>query len=347
MKYKVCIIGHFGFRKQMFDGQTVKTKIIADELENNFGKNKVLKVDTAGGVKRALDILVSCIRFFQESDNIIMLPAHNGLLILTPMLYFFNLIFRKRLHYIVIGGWLPDYLKQHQLVKRLLKKFYRIYVETPIMKKNLLGQRFSNIEILYNCKRLKIMDERSINHEYKEPYKLCTFSRVMKEKGIEDAIDSVIKVNENMRRVVCCLDIYGQIDEEYRERFEMLKDKFPKYIKYKGVVDFNTTTETLKEYYALLFPTHFKTEGIPGTIIDALAAGIPTVAHSWDSADLMVEQKETGIIYPCEEASDLQEAILWILGCNKDIIKYKKAALEKANSFIPENALNGLINNLK
>lgn len=53
-----------------------------------------------------------------------------------------------------------------------------------------------------------------------------------------------------------------------------MKKKFPPYIKYCGTVSFDKTTEVLKEYFALVFPTRFYTEGIPGTIIDAFASGL-------------------------------------------------------------------------
>ena len=30
---KACVLGHFGFGKELLNGQTVKTKMVADELE--------------------------------------------------------------------------------------------------------------------------------------------------------------------------------------------------------------------------------------------------------------------------------------------------------------------------
>ena len=46
---KVCVIGHFGFNKNLLNGQTVKTKIIAKELSSSLGEDQVLKIDTHGG----------------------------------------------------------------------------------------------------------------------------------------------------------------------------------------------------------------------------------------------------------------------------------------------------------
>ena len=49
--YKICIIGHFGFGEELLNGQTIKTKIITNELEKQIGKNNIKKIDTRGGIK--------------------------------------------------------------------------------------------------------------------------------------------------------------------------------------------------------------------------------------------------------------------------------------------------------
>lgn len=46
----------------------------------------------------------------------------------------------------------------------------------------------------------------------------------MKEKGIEDAIDAVKTVNSRLGRTVYTLDIFGQVDKDYEERFSELKN---------------------------------------------------------------------------------------------------------------------------
>lgn len=100
----------------------------------------------------------------------------------------------------------------------------------------------------------------------------------MKEKGIEDAINAVKTVNKEAGRIVYTLDIYGQVDSRQTQWFENLKNTFPDYIKYRGLIDYDKSVDVLKNYCVLLFPTHFYTEGIPGTILDAYAAGIPVIS---------------------------------------------------------------------
>ena len=218
-KKKVCIIGHFAFGKNLLNGQTVKNKIITKELEKQFGKKEVWKIDTHGGKKTMIKQLFQAGIAMGECKNVVMLPAHNGVRFFAPLLCFWKKIFHTKIHYIVIGGWLPEFLKDKRNLQKSLKQFDYIYVETNTMKKRLEKLGFKNILILPNCKELKILKEDELVYSDSEPYKLCTFSRVMKEKGIEDAINVVKKINESNNRIVYTLDIYGQIDDNYKINF--------------------------------------------------------------------------------------------------------------------------------
>ena len=124
------------------------------------------------------------------------LPAQRGLRIIAPLLVFFNKFFHRRLFYCVIGGWLPIVLKNQKGLTNSLHKFDGIFVETQSMKKKLSEYGFTNIDIMPNCKKLPILNKNQLIYPKGVPYKLCTFSRVMKEKGVEDAVNAVILANK-------------------------------------------------------------------------------------------------------------------------------------------------------
>ena len=191
---KVTIIGHFAFGLEYLDGQTVKTKIIANELCHRYGNDQIEKIDTHGGIKILLKAPFQIFHALKNSKNVIILPAHNGLRINAPLLSFMRNLFKdRRIHYVVIGGWLPEFLKNRKYLTKSLKSFDGIYVETKTMKKALNEQGFTNIFIMPNCKDLNILKESQLVYHNSEPYKLCTFSRVMKEKGIEDAVEAAVE----------------------------------------------------------------------------------------------------------------------------------------------------------
>ena len=183
-----------------------------------------------------------------------------------------------------------------------------------------------------------IIKEGELKFEYNKPYKLCTFSRVIYEKGIEDAIQVVRKINEEYNKIIYELDIYGPIDEEYKDRFTTIVNNAPEYIQYKGCIDSEKSVNTLKNYYLLLFPTKFKTEGIPGTIIDALSAGVPIIASRWDNVEEIISHEKNGLIYDFNDLLDFKINLEKMIN-TKSIKNMKKECLIEAKKFQKENVI--------
>ena len=75
------------------------------------------------------------------------------------------------------------------------------------MKSALEARGFENVFVMPNCKKLTVLSENELVYPQGVPYKLCTFSRVMREKGIEDAVKTVTAVNQSFGRTVFSLDI--------------------------------------------------------------------------------------------------------------------------------------------
>lgn len=340
---KVGISGHFGVGLNMLNGQTIKTKAVANELKRQMGEDQVMIVDTHGGVKAIPRMLLQSWKLIQSCENIVMLPAYKGLLIFTPVYSFFNLFFHRKLQYVVIGGWLASFIDKHRWLSGMLKRFDGIFVETTTMKGALEKRGFHNVVIMPNFKELPVLKPEELNYELGRPYKLCIFSRVMREKGIEDAAEMIQHINQKAGDVIFTLDIYGQIDVGYEKEFAALQKRFPDYIEYKGMVPFDKSVETLKDYFALLFPTRFFTEGIPGTIIDAYAAGIPVIASQWESVSDVIVENETGISYSFLKNEALEHILLHIANHPEVILGMKKNCLVKAQDFVPSAAIKKLI----
>ena len=341
---KVTIIGHFAYGLKYLDGQTIKTKIVSKELKRRLGAQQVREIDTHGGINTLFKAPFHIFLALRDSKNVIILPAHNGLRIYAPLLALATKIFRNRkLHYVVIGGWLPEFLKQYIFTRKSLHAFQAIYVETNTMKRALEKEGYSNVCVMPNCKDLEILSEKDLDYHVSEPYKLCTFSRVMKEKGIEDAINVVRNINEKAGKNVYELDIYGPVDPKQIEWFEVLKKNFPAYVHYKGMVSGDKSVDALKNYFLLLFPTRFYTEGIPGTIIDAYAAGVPVLSSKWESFNDIVKEGVTGYGFTFKALEEFEELLYKIVQNPQVVISLKKACLSLANEYVPGKALDELI----
>lgn len=339
---KACVIGHFGFGYELLNGQTIKTKIVTCELEKRM-PGQVMKIDTHGGIKSLLKAPFHVLSALRNSRNVIIFPAYNGLRVYAPLLALFRPLFPgRKLHYSVIGGWLASMLTSRKLLSRCLKAFDGIYVETGTMKKELEEMGFRNIVIMPNCKELPVLSPEELVLQRGEPYKLCTFSRVMKEKGIEDAVNAVQAVNEKLGRTVYSLDIYGQVEDGQTEWFEELKSRFPEYVRYGGLVPFDKSVEVLKDYFALLFPTRFLTEGIPGTVIDAYAAGVPVISAKWQSFGDIIDDGVTGIGYTFACIEELISLLENVSSFTQSVDSMRRNCIEKAEEFLPGKALTPL-----
>ena len=340
MSAKVSVLGHFGAEETLLNGQTVKTKIITEELQRRFGREQVLRIDTHGGWKTLVKAPFQIISALKNSRNILIFPAQNGLRIYAPLLSFFRHFFKgRKLHYVVIGGWLPQFLTKRKGLAKALKNFDGIYVETDTMKSALEARGFENVFVMPNCKKLTMLSENELVYPQGVPYKLCTFSRVMREKGIETAINVIKKVNDQLGYLAYSLDIYGQVDITQTEWFENLKKHFPEGVRYCGCVDADKSVEILQSYFALLFPTHFYTEGIPGTIIDAYAAGIPVISAKWESYSDVVDEGVTGIGYEFDNENEFENVLLGIAHDPQMLLDMKANCTKKAKDYMPETAI--------
>ena len=340
---KVAVIGHFGFGHDLANGQTIKTKIVAEEI-HRFCNEKPVCVDAHGGIKAIIPVAFGAINSLRKCDNVIMMLTENGLKVCIPILAVFNKIFRRRLHYVVVGGWLPDFLKKHPGLVRELKSFYLIYVETYNMKSSLEQIGIKNVVVMPNCKNIKILDRPE---KCSRPYKLCTFSRVMREKGIEDAVLAVKKANQKLGESFYRLDIYGQIDSKQEEWFEELKKTFPEYIKYGGTIQYDRSTDILKDYFLLLFPTYYVGEGFAGTAIDAFSAGVPVLASNWKYNSEVINEGINGGLFEAHNIEQMADRLVNIAQNTDKWEKMRENCLQDAEKYRPDKVLKKLFENLK
>lgn len=336
------ICGHFGDGSHT-DGQTVKTRILYEKLCEFCGEDNIAYADTNSWKKRIPQFLSSTIKLFKNSKNIIIMPAFRGIRVFVPLYSFLNKFGKKKLHYIVIGGWLPKLLDEHPSMIKKLKKFDGIYVESNNMIEKLEAKGFNNVYYMPNFKNLEILDE-PVEIQDKEPYKLCTFSRLVPLKGIDIAAHAVDYVNEQKGRPVFKLDVYGAIHPQFTDWWSELEKSFSDAVSYAGVVPYDKTTGVLKDYYALLFPTLYKTEGMPGTILDAYSAGLPVIASEWQNSHDMIDDGKSGLLLDMDNVEEALKKTLLRLADNPGELKpMRQASLNKAARFLSDNVVKDFI----
>ena len=268
------------------------------------------------------------------ANRIVVLLSGNGMKVYFPLLSFLSKKCHKKIFHDVIGGNIDKYVRNIHQFGNYLNSFEVNWVETENLRRELETVGVYNCEVIPNFKRLRIIEDFEEN--YAEPFKFCTFSRVMKEKGIEDAIQTIQEINKSAGRMICSLDIYGRIDTEYQKKFKKIMNNTTDSVNYRGEVPYDKSVEVLKNYYSLLFPTYWMGEGFPGTIVDAFSAALPVIATDWNCNGEIIKNNVNGILYPNAEIKTLKDAILKIISEHNTICYMKNECVKCAKIYQPE-----------
>ena len=164
--------------------------------------------------------------------------------------------------------------------------------------------------------------------------------------GLVGAADAVIQLNEEFGASMFVLDIYGRVEDGQAKWFNSLLAQAPDYINYCGMVQSNQSTEVLKDAFALLFPTFYEGEGFAGTLIDAMAAGVPVIASDWRYNSEIVENGVTGYLFNTHDVDKMKELLLL---AKKNTDEWKQMRLNcicKAKQFLTSSVINVLIERL-
>ena len=117
---KCLIVGKFAIGRNILDGQTIKCETIYDELLKKYGQNNVVRIDTYEWKSKPIRIFIDCLVGVIKCENVIIMPAHNGIKIFAPMFSFYKKMFNRKIHYIVIGSWLFQKVQSSKKLKKSL-----------------------------------------------------------------------------------------------------------------------------------------------------------------------------------------------------------------------------------
>ena len=128
------------------------------------------------------------------------------------------------------------------------------------------------------------------------------------------------------------------VNSKDKDYFEKQIEKY-KFVTYKGVAQQSDIPQALEKYDAMLFPTHYPTEGIPGSVIDAYISGIPVIASDWTYARELIEDGKTGIIIPFEDNQEIFNSVCEeLLNDTEKLNRLKYYARLRAVEYHADNA---------
>lgn len=324
-----------------FGGETIKNDYILEYL--NEKKIKVKVLDFEKYKKNKILIFIKCLFSIISpfSDKILISKASKSAYKYLKLCYYFN-IFNKEIYYLVIGGTFDKYLKSEFKIK-YYKKIKKIYVESQKMRKNLEEMGLFQTEYLPNFKRF-VPKDRS-EKEISLPLKAVFFSRITYEKGTDMIFEMLKEINKD--NININVDFYGPIDEIYKSDFYLKISEFSE-VEYKGILDGRDFKifDILSEYDFMLFPTFWKGEGFPGTIIDSLISSLPIVASDWNYNSEIINS-DIGYIFESKNQKAFNNTIKKILKNPEELLKKRKFSYLESKKYCLNNVLREVLKILK
>ena len=344
---KITIIGLFCRDTEVSNGQSVKTRIVTQEIEKALGAESVARVDTFGWKRNPVKLFADCLYAVRNSSNVMFLTDEGGIRVFPWLLRWANAGNRCKLHYYVVGGWLSGYLDRSPRAVSDLQKLDAIYVEVPAMLRELEERGFVNGVLVNKFRGMTPVSPEELDMAPEAPYRLCYFSRVMKEKSIEECMEAVKLANRQAGFEKYTLDIFGSVNEPYRDTFANLQKQFPPYIRYGGIVDFQDSTRVLKTYFAMLFPTYYASEGYPNAVVDAFAAGLPVIATRWNYNADIIRHREDGILVDTGSVTQIVDAVEELAANSRLYETMRRNCVARCREYLPQNAVAKVISQLK
>lgn len=174
-------------------------------------------------------------------------------------------------------------------------------------------------------------DIRPLTKDYEKikSLKCIYFSRICEQKGLMDAIHAVELANKELGFDAFTLDIAGAPTTDEALLFEkgvkeyiQGKDNIFKYYGKSFYVAGLETYLRLQQYDLHLFPSHFKQECVPGSIVDMFIAGIPTVSSSFPNVSNLLSEKDS-FIFKQNSLDDFVKTLVSIYKSKNSLNDYR------------------------
>lgn len=330
----ILIIGYFGYKNNQIDGQTIKTRQVYELIKERMPDYEVRFIDTQELQSSKFKTLFRLVYLSIKADYVVYLPGQNNLSNFFPILYRLSKLFRFKIIYPVVGGWLSDYLTNKPKLSRSLKNISAILVESETLESQLkLNYGFSNVKQLTNF-RITDFTPSIKNHE---EVKFVFMARVCPEKGCDYILNFARCFNSVPNRGRCSITFYGPITPEYKISFFNQIEQVPN-VRYGGVVEPQNVYNTLNEYDCMLLPTYYEGEGFPGSIVDSFIAGIPVVTTNWKALGSFIIEGETGFIVSVHDQESLNNCLESIINNSTILTHMKKQCIKEAKRYSAETA---------
>ena len=313
-KKKILFIASLPTKKFNFDGERNKSRDILNALKQtdkyrfsviDLSKNKIFQM-----------IKLVILHLFKKYNYIFVSKCIVGG---SLALHIINKINKheKKYFYIVGNG---DYgLKDKHIYYEDIKICDHIIIESEEVKQSFINLFDLDKMHIFPClKPYYELDVVTKDYKPNQPLKLIYFSRINPDKGLGDLLEVVIKINSKFEKPILYLDVSGGVSnepgiKEFNEKVKKICESHS-YLNYLGMslrINGIESYKQLQNYDLHVFPSRFKQECAPGSILDMFLAGVPTLSAKFPSYSGLLSENDS-FLFEQNNLDDLETKLIYV-----------------------------------
>ena len=256
-----------------------------------------------------------------------------GVLKYAPFVLFSKFLGKEIIVHIHGNYVAKQYEKLDGLQKRIFRKILS-YSNKGIVLSKTLHNNLSpfiakeNVFVLPNFYN-KQLTEQPVEKAFSE-LKICYLSNLMNEKGVFFFLEALEELNA--KGISFKATIAGHIEQSQQE---ILLNKMSQIegIMYKGLVRGEEKSQMLQEANVFVLPTFYRMEGLPISIIEAMATGNVIITTNHGAIPDLITEGENGFLIKKKSADAIVEKLLFLVEnpskakeiSNNNILKAKRS----------------------
>ena len=213
------------------------------------------------------------------------------------------------------GGILPSELSKSSFLGKCFFYFFRMSDLIIVLNSVELSEYkkyfpLITIELIPNAiPFVEDLDDSSLV-EKRDFLSLIYIGRFIKNKGVFDIVDSLKDLNEKNVNFKFYFVGSGEADEELRKKVSDYN--FGDKVSFLGNVMGKDKFKLLKQSDLFIFPT-YHSEGMPYSILEAMASGVPTITCNIPGTKNLIKNNKNGCFVAPKNSKQLSKIILNLL----------------------------------
>lgn len=331
---KVIYLGWIKAGSVADDGESMKNQLCISRLEE-LGV-KCYKIDTYHWKKHKLrSLALPWLMLTHPRATLVFSSSAQNIYPLMKILKVTR--WPQRLVHWVIGGSLPERIKNGMFNADVINKAEWTLVESPGMARDLIDLGIRNVLEVPNFKPVPVFMRRE--HDTGK-LRFVFVSRIMAEKGCGYILDSIGILNREGLGDRFSVDFFGNVDDSFKDEF-FRRIGYLDNACYKGFLDLKTSAGygELSGYDMMLFPTYWRGEGFAGIFIDAFIAGLPVIASDWSCNKEILKEGSTALFVPVHDPAALASKMKECIEGKYELTRMREACLEEATRYDVRNVV--------